>query len=415
MCLERIDDERAHMENITQKRLPNLGRALDKFRACVLFQLQECLSPQASPQRPQIQTARSAVPPMLNLTAAQKMQEKSLSPLPSPQSGSSGIGTWIANVVNQAVEDPSVPPPSLALTDPRISAAFTSSSDEAPSVGTFLSENYGTFGIQTASFGVMISPNLCNLEKVDSPMLLQVPKLPNKKKRHGMHAIASTIVSADDWSIYHHELTDDKIAIAKETRRGLTRDQRMALDWILKDISKSTTAAELEQILWEGANPNTSHVQFGTILIRAAHTFTTPILRLLVEYGADMTQTSHTVYHSAVHAAVLGGQLCNLQWLAEAGMCMNAPNQQGETPLHLAVRTPGGYPIAKWLLEAGADVNRKAMNGTTPFQMALSPSKVDSRERSMLIELLLAQGAEGERDKGIMQNRGKGLSVLGLI
>jgi ankyrin repeat protein len=244
---------------------------------------------------------------------------------------------------------------------------------------------------------------------------MKAPKLPKTKKKNGIYTIASTIIDSEERSIIHQRLTNDKMAVAKDTRRYLNRNQRAGLDWVLKNISKKTTAAELEQILWEGADPNAADLQFGTIFIRAAHTFSTPILRLLVEYGADMTQTSHSAYYSAIHAAVLGNQLSNIQWLVGAGLYFDTPNQQGETPLHLAVRTPGGYPTAKWLLEMGADVNREAMDGTTPFQKALGPSKLDSRERSMLIELLLSQGAEGEMSKDCAQNRGKGLTVLGLI
>jgi ankyrin repeat protein len=283
-------------------------------------------------------------------------------------------------------------------------------------MGTFFTESSITTGAQTTSSGKPVSHKRSSPERVDSPQLaMKAPKLPKTKKKNGIYTIASTIIGSEDRSIIHQRLTNDKIAVAKDTRRCLSRDQRAGLDWVLKNISKKTTAAELEQILWEGADPNAADLQFGTFFIRAAHTFSTPILRLLVEYGADMTQTSHSAYYSAIHAAVLGKQLSNIQWLVDAGIYFDTPNQQGETPLHLAVSTPGGYPTAKWLLEMGADVNREAMDGTTPFQKTLEPSRVDSRERSMLIELLLAQGAEGEMSNGNTQNRGKGLSVLGLI
>ncbi|KAF2451396.1 hypothetical protein P171DRAFT_438136 [Karstenula rhodostoma CBS 690.94] len=414
--LERVDSERDHIDNITQRRLPTLYASFDKIRSCVTFQLEECLSPQVSPERPQLQTGPIVAPVPFNLSVAQRTQDKSFPATPSPLSVSSGIGAWIANVVNQAIQDPKAPPPSLVLTDPRASYADTFSDDRPPSIRTFFTENSATTGTQAASSRKPRSPMRASLERIDSPQLtMKAPKMPKAKKKNGIYTIASTIISSEERSIIHHRLTNDKIAVAKDTRRCLNRDQRAALDWILKNISTDTTAAELEQILWDGADPNVADLQFGSVFIRAAHTFATPILGLLVEYGADMTQTSHSTYYSAIHAAVLGTQLPNLQWLVEAGMYFDTPNQEGETPLHLAVRTPGGYPIAKWLLEMGADVNREAMDGTTPFQMALKPSRVDSRERSMMIELLLAQGAEGEMNKNNTRNRGKGLSVLGLI
>lgn len=244
---------------------------------------------------------------------------------------------------------------------------------------------------------------------------MKEPKLPRSKKKNSFYPIASTVISAEERSIIHHKLTNDKIAVAKDTRRQLGRDQRSAIDWLLKNITPKTTPAEVEQILWEGADPNAADLEFGTVLIRAAYSFSTDVLRLLVEYGADITQTSHTVYYSAIHAAVLGKQLANLEWLVEMGIYFDTPNQQGETPLHLAVKTPGGFRIARWLMEIGADVNREALDRSTPFQMALASSKVESKERTMVMELLLAQGAIGEMHKDSTWSRGKGLSVLGLI
>ncbi|KAJ4352394.1 uncharacterized protein N0V89_007742 [Didymosphaeria variabile] len=403
--LERLDNERRHVEDITQGRLPILYASFDKTRACVAFQLEECLSPQASPERPSLQTKRLMVPIPFDLPGA---QDKSLPPLPSTLSLSSGIGAWIANVVNQANLSLTAPPPSLALTDPRASFAETVDDDRAPSRGTFYAESCTTTGTQTASSSKPRSPKPDIPERVDSPQLaMKAPKMPKTKKKNGIYTIASTIISSEGRSIIHQRLTNDKIAVAKDTRRRLSRDQKSALDWILKNISSKTTPAEVEQILWEGADPDAADLEFGTVLLRAAHSFSTPILRLLVEYGADMTQTSHSAYYSAIHAAVLGSQLSNLQWLVDVGIYFDTPNQQGETPLHLAVRTPGGYRTAKWLLEIGADVNRETLDGTTPFQMAVGSSKVDSRERSMIIELLLGQGADGEMGKdGASRGRG---------
>lgn len=413
MFLERVDGERGHIDEIIQGRLPTLCASFDKIRGCVKFQLEECLSPQASPERPQQKNDRRIAPIPLNLLEA---QNKAL-PLPSPMSTSSEIGAWITNVVNQAVQSPVTATASLKLTDPRLSFVGTFSSDDrAPSQRTFYTESTTTTGTRTASSFNLRPPPLNSPERVDSPQLvMKEPKLPRSKKKNSFYPIASTVISAEERSIIHHKLTNDKIAVAKDTRRQLGRDQRSAIDWLLKNITPKTTPAEVEQILWEGADPNAADLEFGTVLIRAAYSFSTDVLRLLVEYGADITQTSHTVYYSAIHAAVLGKQLANLEWLVEMGIYFDTPNQQGETPLHLAVKTPGGFRIARWLMEIGADVNREALDRSTPFQMALASSKVESKERTMVMELLLAQGAIGEMHKDSTWSRGKGLSVLGLI
>lgn len=413
--LSRADRERSHIEQITQGRLPTLYTSLDKLRGCVTFQLEECLSPQASPERPRKKKEEIFTPINFTLLGA---QEKTL-PLPSPMSSAGEIGAWITNVVNQAVQSPTSLAPSLKLTDPRLSFVVTFSSDDrAPSRGTFYAESTTT-GTRTAS-STKLRPPTKNFaersERVDSlQLVMKEPKLPRSKNNNAFHPVASTVISSEERSIIHHKLTSDKIAVAKDTRRQLGRDQRSALDWLLKNISSKTTPGEVEQILWEGADPNAADLEFGTVLLRAAYAFSTDILRLLVEYGADLTQTSHTLYYSAIHAAVLGKRLDNVQWLVEMGIYFDTPNQQGETPLHLAVKTSGGYPIARWLLEMGADVNREALDRTTPFQMVLESKKVESKERTMVMELLLAQGAVGEMSKDSTWSRGKGLSVLGII
>ncbi|KAJ4301370.1 hypothetical protein N0V90_003462 [Kalmusia sp. IMI 367209] len=394
MFLERVDVERKHIDEITQARVPTLYTSFDKLRRCASVQLEGRNSSHASPERLKLRTDHLGPPVTFGLSAD---QGKSLPPSPSPLSVSSGIGAWIANVVSQAIQSPVGGPPSFKLTNPRASFVETiSEEDRAPSRGTFYSESIATSGTRTISSSKLSAPKRSSHQRVDSPMLvMKEPKVPRSKTKNSFYPIASTVFSSEERSIIHQRLTNDKIAVAKDTRRRLSRDQRAALDWILKNISTKTTPSEVEQILWEGADPNAADLEFGLVIIRAAYTFSTPILRLLVEYGADITQTSHTAYYSAIHAAVLGKQLQNVQWLVDMGIYFDTPNQQGETPLHLAVKTPGGYPIAKWLLEMGADVNREARDGTTPFQMVLTTTKVDSKERSMMMELLLAQGAEG--------------------
>lgn len=163
-----------------------------------------------------------------------------------------------------------------------------------------------------------------------------------------------------------------------------------------------------------------SHPEFGYFFIRAAHEMSHEILTLLTEFGADITRTNSApaVYYSAMHAAALGRQLDTVRYLASLGHSIDCPDYNGETPLHLAVKTPGASAIAKFLVEAGADVDYEAKNGLTPIQSALKAPRLEGRERSMLIELLLAHGAEGAAEvKRVMECRRddkKGRSVLGI-
>jgi len=136
-----------------------------------------------------------------------------------------------------------------------------------------------------------------------------------------------------------------------------------------------------------------------------------------MEYGADITRTTSTQVYSAMHAAVLGGQLEIVKSLTSLGHSIDATNTLGETPLHLAARTPGPVmrEIARFLADKGADVNHEANDGNTPLKMALTAKKLEGRERSRMIELLLSYGAEGELNH-LDEHRcnSKGLKLMGI-
>jgi hypothetical protein len=218
-------------------------------------------------------------------------------------------------------------------------------------------------------------------------------------------------------SVFHKKITSDRIAVTKAKRKDLDLDQRSAVDKILANIPSEVTSAEVERVIWEGANPMAPHPEFGYFFIRAAYEMVPDVLALLMEFGADITRTvpAPIPYYSAMHAATLGRQLDTVHLLASIGHPIDSPNHLGETPLHLAARTPGAYEIARVLVYMGADVNHEAQDRHTPLQVALKTSRLEGKERSLLIELLLAHGAEGEVKRGL-ERRGneKGRSVLGL-
>src|SRR5439155_11724626 len=56
--------------------------------------------------------------------------------------------------------------------------------------------------------------------------------------------------------------------------------------------------------------------------------------------------------------------------LLDAGADIQAPDKNGATPLHRAVRTRCAAAV-KCLLEAGADPTRKNKPGSTPFHLAV--------------------------------------------
>lgn len=400
--LRRIDIEREHAEALTESRLPVLYASFDKLRACTASILEDSCAFDESQKRSDSRLDS------LDLSPSDSCRTGI--PIPTelpPAASATEIGAWIANIVHS----PTMPPEHIMISDPRTNSRARTREETIPSRGTFYAEST-TSGSRTQSSGKQNPRKKKNRLRAGTPQAIAKP--PGGK--HSKSYTTATVVSSSDTSLIHLNITSDKLAIAHSKRSELTKDQKVAIDWDLRHISRTTSAANVERILWEGANPNTEDPDFGTLFIRVAFELSVDVLNLLLEYGAQPSKTSpHSRYFSPIHAAVLGNQFANVQFLAERGVPIDRPNNSGETPLHLAVRTPGAYPIAKYLLDRGADVDASAKDVASPLHAALSAEELDSRERSLIVQLLLAHGAEGEVSKEAAVRRVKGLSVLGLV
>jgi len=89
-----------------------------------------------------------------------------------------------------------------------------------------------------------------------------------------------------------------------------------------------------------------------------------------------------------IFAAALNGDLNRVQTLvAENPDLVNAQNQSGLTPLHLAA-IKGQVAIAEFLLQKGADPNLAEANGDTPLHFAASYGYVE------IVRSLLEHGAK---------------------
>ena len=73
--------------------------------------------------------------------------------------------------------------------------------------------------------------------------------------------------------------------------------------------------------------------------------------------------------------------------LLKAEANVNAENENGDTPLHLATRN-GTVEMVDSLLKAGADVNAENENGYTPFDIA------DSKGFEKIKDLLREKGGD---------------------
>lgn len=415
--------EEIHVNQLARERLKSLLQAVRLLRSCITALSREGMSPVSRTSAPERRTTTPR-PDSLEPSLGESRRSGSGSGRDSPsrqpiqtKSSDRGIGAWLADVPYHQDAQPLTHATIIKVTDERSRSRSTSHSQLTPSRGTFYTDD----GVSSSRTLVPPESQESRIKKSRSWCSEASTRLDVKTKARARTRLAeeySPTVSSSDVSIIHKRITSDKIAVAKGNRKDLDIDSRIGVDRILANIPSDATSSEVERVLWEGANPMVAHPEFGFFFIRAAHDMSSDILRVLMEYGADITRTSSTKYHSAMHAAVLGGQLEIVKSLTSLGHSIDATNTLGETPLHLSARTPGPTmrEIAKFLADKGADVNHEANDGNTPLRMALTAKRLEGRERSLMIELLLSYGAEGELNQNLdgRRSNSKGLKIMGI-
>jgi cytohesin len=93
---------------------------------------------------------------------------------------------------------------------------------------------------------------------------------------------------------------------------------------------------------------------------------------------ADLLRT-HGGKTSSIHFGVGDGDLAGVQALLDAGVDVNAKDENGQTPLHHAVRYDH-KEIAELLIDKGADVNAKDNSGNTPLDLAIRYEKFETAD-----------------------------------
>ena len=140
----------------------------------------------------------------------------------------------------------------------------------------------------------------------------------------------------------------------------------------------------LEYLLEGGANPNSPHTEYGTLMRAAATTRTIDsLIPLLCTKGGDPNSLDPRDDSTPLHAAVAKGQTLNVEQLLECGAFVDAADVMGRTPLHLAMVLPECTPIATLLLDHGADPRTPDVGGLSPIDLA------GVREEAALVQLLL--------------------------
>jgi ankyrin repeat protein len=188
-----------------------------------------------------------------------------------------------------------------------------------------------------------------------------------------------------------------------------------------KESDKSTSLDVVKAALAHGANPNLALRESApgrgsldvpdrylgngaTPFLRAAKTGDAPVMRLLLEKGADAKAVTKDHTTAMILAAglswVMGitnvdekDALEAIKICIEQGVDVNAANDKGETALHGAA-TSGRDQVVAYLVEKGAKLDMKDKEGRTALDVAMGVGARAGRAHDSTAELLRKLGAQ---------------------
>lgn len=178
-------------------------------------------------------------------------------------------------------------------------------------------------------------------------------------------------------------------------------------DPLLENLIRRITAPNysLEAIttaLNKGVNINGLDETGNTPLTAAIRRKRLDIVKLLIERGADMKQTSgYQQTDMPFLVAVRVGATDIMQELIDHGAPFAAANKQGDTPLIIAIKRKQPAAIT-FLLDHGLDVNERGSHNETPLSVAAGCGAEE------IVRLLLDRGADATLKTGV--NNGSALA-----
>lgn len=114
--------------------------------------------------------------------------------------------------------------------------------------------------------------------------------------------------------------------------------------------------------------------QYGQVLLVTAGHGSTELLIRLLGARSDISLNEKYDGRTLLHAAAATLQATNCNLLLERGVDLNAQDNLGRTPLHLAAAQAQGHVLTRLLLSRGATVDLRDEQGMTPLLSAAPAS-----------------------------------------
>ena len=168
--------------------------------------------------------------------------------------------------------------------------------------------------------------------------------------------------------------------------------------------AKGGTAAEVQQLLEGGANPNEADADGTSALHWAVHRGAVDSVQALLAAGGAVDAENRYGVRPAYLAAE-NGDAATMRVLLKAGADARAVFAEGETLLMTAART-GDVPTIEVLLQSGADVAAAESRGGQTALMAAA-----AENNGAAITALLKAGAERDKPEGTGELTALGFAV----
>ncbi len=151
--------------------------------------------------------------------------------------------------------------------------------------------------------------------------------------------------------------------------------------WTLIEPDAATRLEKISLLVRAGANINLPNVEGESILHQAFRDIT--LTNYLLEHGADVHAKNRFDWTPLHYAALFEDCIESMKQLIAYKSDINAPDDEGYTPLHLAIKH-NNIEAIKLLKRKGADLKIKNTDGQTPYDLACCMNNVPSELLALL-------------------------------